>query len=266
MKETLNIIKGLFTPNKQMPANIMVTMAAFQAITVIVIWQMFSGGIVPSPSQIAEKWWSLLMSGAILEDLSASCLLIGEAMVYTVCITLFISYATVLPFFKYVGVLVTKFRFLTITGLSYLFTLMSSSGYELKLNLLIFGMTVFFVTTLVSVLENTDKMFLNHARTLGFSEWRVTYEVKLLGNVDKIFDVIRQNFAISWTMLTMVEGLVRAGGGIGVSLLNQNKSFDLAGIFAFQFTVLIAGMLFDYSFKVSKELVCPYSIITLDKK
>lgn len=267
MKQILDVIKLLFKPNAKLSKSFMFKLIVIQAIAGLLAWQFSSGSLIPSPTQIGQKWYELLTSGAMLEDLSASCVLVAEAMLHALIITLIVSYATVMGFFKPFGLLVTKLRFLTVTGLSYLFTIAShGGGYEIKLNLLVFGMTVFFVTSLISILEQTDKIYLNHARTLGFSEWRVVYEVKLLGNVDKIFDVIIQNFAISWTMLTTVEGLVRSGGGIGVALLNQNKTFDLAGVFAFQITVLVMGVLFDYIFNFAKELVCPYSVLTVDKK
>ena len=64
------------------------------------------------------------------------------------------------------------------------------------------------------------------------SEWRAVWEVVVLGTADKAFDVLRQNAAIGWMMLTMVEGIARAEGGVGAMLLNQSKHFHLAEVFA----------------------------------
>jgi len=41
-------------------------------------------------------------------------------------------------------------------------------------------------------------------------------------------DLLRQNSAMGWMMLTMVEGLVRSDGSIGTLLLNNDKHFDMA--------------------------------------
>ena len=46
-------------------------------------------------------------------------------------------------------------------------------------------------------------------------EWRVVWEVVILGTIDKAFEVFRQNAEIGWMMLTMVESMYRQGGGIG---------------------------------------------------
>jgi len=39
--------------------------------------------------------------------------------------------------------------------------------------------------------------------------------VIVLGRADAAFDAMRQNAAMGWMMLTMVEGISRSEGGIG---------------------------------------------------
>ena len=48
---------------------------------------------------------------------------------------------------------------------------------------------------------------------------------------------MRQNAAMGWMMLTMVEGISRSEGGVGAMLLNQNKHFHLSAVFAIQLTI-----------------------------
>ena len=52
-------------------------------------------------------------------------------------------------------------------------------------------------------------------RALGAGELRTLWEVVILGTLDKAFEVLRQNFAMGWTMITMVEGISRSEGGVG---------------------------------------------------
>ncbi len=77
-------------------------------------------------------------------------------------------------------------------------------------------------------------------------EWRVVYEVVVIGQADKAFEVLRQNAAMGWMMLTMVEGISRSEGGVGAMLLNQNKHFHLSAVFAIQLTILLLGLAQDY--------------------
>ena len=107
-------------------------------------------------------------------------------------------------------------------------------------------MTVFFVTSMAAVVRRFPKEKFDHARTLRMSEWRVVWEVVILGTADQAIEVLRQNAAIGWMMLTMVEGISRSEGGVGAMLLNQNKHFRLAEVFAIQIVILMVGLLQDY--------------------
>ena len=53
-------------------------------------------------------------------------------------------------------------------------------------------------------------------------------------------------------MLTMVEGISRSEGGVGAMLLNQEKHFHLAEVFAIQLMILAVGLLQDFGIGVSQ--------------
>ena len=152
-------------------------------------------------------------------------------------ISLGLSYLTVLPVLPaHRRPRSRKGRFLGLAGLTFIFTLIVGGGHPLKMSLLVFGMTVFFVTSMAAVVAQIPRESFDHARTLRMNEWRVVWEVVILGTADQAFEVLRQNAAIGWMMLTMVEGISRSEGGVGAMLLNQNKHFHLAEVFAIQLT------------------------------
>ena len=70
------------------------------------------------------------------------------------------------------------------------------------------------------------------------------------GTLDKALDVLRQNVAMGWAMITMVEGISRSEGGIGAMILNQNKHFRLAEVYAILLVILLLGLLMDYGMGV----------------
>jgi NitT/TauT family transport system permease protein len=125
---------------------------------------------------------------------------------------------------------------------------------------------VFFVTSMASVVATIPKEQFDHARTLRMGEWRVVWEVVILGTAVQAFDVLRQNAAIGWMMLTMVEGIVKSEGGIGVALLNQQKYTNYAGVYAIQLLILAVGILQDYGIVALRKFVCPYADLTLERK
>jgi NitT/TauT family transport system permease protein len=98
------------------------------------------------------------------------------------------------------------------------------------------------------------------------NEWKVVWEVVILGTADRAFEVLRQNAAIGWMMLTMVEGISRSEGGVGAMLLNQNKHFHLAEVFAIQIMILLVGVLQDYGIGLTRRLLLPYADLTLEKR
>src|SRR5260370_2632862 len=97
------------------------------------------------------------------------------------------------------------------------------------------------------------------------SEGGVVWEVVILGTVDKAFEVLRQNAAIGWMMLTMVEGIARSEGGVGTMLLNQSKHFRLDEVFAIQSVILLVGLLQDHAIGAARRLAGPYAHLTLDR-
>jgi NitT/TauT family transport system permease protein len=90
--------------------------------------------------------------------------------------------------------------------------------------------------------------------------------VVIVGQADKAFEVLRQNAAMGWMMLTMVEGISRSEGGVGAMLLNQNKHFHLSAVFAIQLTILLLGLGQDYAIGLLRKVFCPYADLTLERK
>ncbi len=255
-------IKTLFTPNAKTSSNSYLTMIVLQISVALGLWLLVKSVLLPSPLEIMSALGRLISEESLIQELLTSTILSLQAIVIATLVSLLISYATVMPFFRPFGFLVSKGRFLTLVGLSFVFTLMTSGGHSLKLSLLVFGITVFFVTSMVNIIQSIPKHEFFHARTLRMSEWQVVWEVIILGRFDQVFEVVRQNFAISWMMLTMVEGISRSEGGIGTLLLNQNKHFHLDAVFAIQIVIVLMGIALDYSIGLLKKLFCPYADLT----
>lgn len=269
MKKILNILKPVtqvFIPNKTVSPMVKLIVASVWILGFISYWSLGVSDLLPTPTEIWSSFKELVVNEGLIGEMWTSMTLCFVAVIHTIIISLIICYATVLPIFRPIGFVVSKFRFASIVGLSFLFTVIAGgNGYDLKVYLLTFGMTVFFVTQMMEVLNNITTNELNHARTLGMNEWRVVGEVIILSKLDKVFDVIRSNFAIAWVMLTFVEGLSRADGGVGTLLLNQNKHLHLDAVFAIQFLILFIGIVMDYMFGAFKRVACPHAHLTLSK-
>ena len=220
---------------------------------------------LPKPGEVFHAFTEMWFEG-LGSELITSFYLNLEAIALSTLLSLLLAYLTVIPFFRPFVALLSKLRFLSMVGLTFFFTLMATSGHELKLLLLVFSVSVFFVTGMAEVVASIPKEKFDLARTLRMGEWRVVYEVIVLGQADKAFEVLRQNAAMGWMMLTMVEGISRSEGGVGAMLLNQNKHFHLSAVFAIQLTILLLGLGQDYAIGLMRKIFCPYADLILERK
>jgi NitT/TauT family transport system permease protein len=259
-------VLSAFAPNRVISPNTLRVIVAFQAAIVLLIWISSPFPVLPQPGEVLRAFRGLWMEQGLGRELWTSFSMNLQALGLTVLISLALSYLAVVPAFRPIAAAVSKGRFLGLIGLTFVFTLMVGGGRPLKVALLVFGMTVFFVTSMAAEVLAIPREKFDHARTLRMSEWKVVWEVVILGTADKAFEVLRQNAAIGWMMLTMVEGISRSEGGVGAMLLNQNKHFHIAEVFAIQITILLVGLLQDYGIGVARRLFLPYADLTLERR
>jgi NitT/TauT family transport system permease protein len=255
----------VFSPNAILNKNASRVLLFGQVAALILFWVMSPVSLLPTPFEVSHSFSELWKQG-LGAQLITSLTLNLQAIGWATLVSLLLAYLTVMPFFRPVVAGLGKLRFLSLVGLSFVFTMIATSGHELKLSLLVFSISVFFVTGMADVLAGIPKEQFDLARTLQMGEWGVVWEVIILGQIDKVFDVLRQNAAIGWMMLSMVEGVVRSEGGMGTVLLDQNHHFRLSGIFAIQLTFLLLGLGQDYAFGFFKQLFCPYAFFGVERK
>jgi len=258
-------MKEAFTPNAVLDKSAMRTLIGIEVITAMILWFVSPSPLLPKPGEVWSSFADLWQQG-LGAELITSLVLNLEAILAATVVSLLLSYASVIPVFQPIVRFIGKLRFLSLVGLTFVFTLMTSSGHELKLSILAFSVTVFFVTSMEDVLGSIPKEVYDLARVLHMGKWRMVWEVVVLGQFDKVFDVIRQNAAMSWMMLTLVEGIVRSEGGIGAVLLDQNHHFRLSAVLAIQLTILMLGVAQDYAFGFAKKFCCPYAFLTVEAR
>jgi NitT/TauT family transport system permease protein len=262
----LGQVAAAFMPNRAISGGAMRIIIVVQIVIAFLIWLNSPFKVLPRPDEVLSALKNLWLTQGLGPELIASFKINVEALAWTALISLVLSYLTVLPFFRPLVAALSKGRFLSLVGFTFVFTLLVGGGHPLKLSLLVFGMTVFFLTSMASVIAAIPKAAFDHARTLRMSEWRVVWEVVILGTADAAFEVMRQNAAIGWMMLTMVEGISRSEGGVGAMLLNQSKHFRLAEVFAIQIVILLVGLFQDYAIGGLRRLSCPYADLTLERR
>ena len=252
-------IGGALLPNRPIASGVSVAIMAFWIGLALLAWMVSPFESLPGPGEVLGALGSLWREHGMSYELGATIKLILHSLLLTIVISLVLSYATVIAAMRPVVAAVSKLRFLGLTGLVIPFTLWTGGGYDLKVWLLTFGMTTYFVTAMAQVVIEIPVQQFDHMRALGAGEARTLWEVVILGTADKALDVMRQNVAIGWTLITMVEGISRSEGGLGAMILNQNKHFRLAEVYAILIVILVVGLLLDYAIALLSRTVCPYA-------
>jgi sulfonate transport system permease protein len=252
-------MKKIFNPFQKINRQTFIILVAVQAVVALLLWHVGSNGLIPQPLKVVNAFLQLAGSSLLWDNILISMGLTLKAMLYSIIITLLFTYLSVIPFFKSIAQFIVKCRYLTLTGLIFIFTLLTKDGNELKLSLLVFGIVPFFVTSFLSVIININKQEYELCKTLGYNNWRALYEVVIIGKADQVFEILRQNFAISWLMITLVEGLNMSEGGIGALLIKYNKYNDLTNVLALQVVIFLIGLFFDYLLGSLRRWLFPYT-------
>lgn len=255
-----SFFRRVFLPNRAVDQVTMLGIVAFWVTAAMLLWILSPYATLPGPRQVWAAFGTLWWQHGMGPELATSIKLILHALALTVAISLALSYATVIAVFRPLVEAVSKLRFLGLTGLVVPFTLLTGGGYQLKVAMLTFGMTSFFVTAMAQVVLDIPREQFDHMRVLGAGEGRILWEVVIRGTLDRALDILRQNLAIGWAMLTMVEGISRAEGGLGAMILNQNKHFHLAEVYAILLVILFFGLLLDYGMGALIRALCPHTL------
>lgn len=232
-------------------------------ILAMLFWQVTtSSGLIPKPLVVIQSFFEIIGTKDFIENLFKSLSLTFQAMILAIIIALVIGYLSVIPIFAPVARFIVKCRYLTITGLYFVFILLTKDADNLKLSLLIFGIVPFFVTSLLSVIDGIKEEEFNSCRTLRFNKWETLYELIVIGRLDQTIEIIRQNFAITWIMIVTVESSALSGGGIGALLYRYNKYNDLKNVLALQLVILLIGVLIDQVLARMRRELFPYTKLT----
>jgi len=243
-----NIIKNIISPFGKIDKKTGTIVLISQIMLVGLILELFSSdqSVFPKPSDVLDSLESFLGSQSFYDNLIASVMFIGKGLLISILVTMPICYLWTIPFFKPFVNLVTKLRYLTFSCVIFIFTMSVSTLEELKMLILIFGIIPFFTTSLVSILSAIPEQQINKAFINKKNNWGALYEIVIVGKLDQVFEIMRQNFAIAWAMITTAEGYTMAGGGIGTMIIKSNKHMHIADVFAIGIIVVTIGIVFDY--------------------
>jgi NitT/TauT family transport system permease protein len=230
-----------------------------QFVLVILFLEYNGNEVLPKPSKVLNSLYHIVISKDFIFDFVATLSMIFKSMFIAIGISLFFIYLSIIPIFRNVSNFISKLRFLTYTGLVFVFTVIFHNGTDIKLSLFLFAIIPYFVTSLLSYVKDIPQKEYELCYTLKFNEFQTLYEVVIKGQLHTVFEVIRQNFAIAWMMITSVEAYSMSEGGLGTMMIKSNKYLNMNDVFAVLIIILLLGIFFDYLFDLLKVYFFPYT-------
>lgn len=214
--------------------------------------------LFPTPKQVFNGLIDLWGAGLVTHIMS-SIWLCAKAVFISVTISLIICYSSPIPLLKPLAIVISKLRYLPLTGIAFYISIMVNDARAIQVWVLVVFMSTFLITSLMSMIKDIPEEEFDHAKSLGCSRWEILWEVIIKGRFDYVIELVRQNLAIVWMMLVTVESILVAAGGIGFLIKNNDKLGDSGKVIALQIIIVLLGVGLDYLLTWVRKISFRYS-------
>jgi len=230
----------------------------------LAVWFFNPIKALPFPGEVMRAFghmWSAAGGQGLLYNIYVTLKLNIVGLGYAAIISLAIAYLSVIPLFQPVNKMVQWLRYIPIVGFNLVFLTLFTIGWPMKVAMLTTGMSFFLVTSMTAVIASIPRMKYELAKVLGYNDWQVFYSVIVRPTLPAMIDMIAQNAAIGWVMITAIETYNRTEGGIGSQIYAYSSTNNLAEVYAYLLIIGVIAAAEDWLFKLIKRLMFPYSLI-----
>ena len=251
----------IFRPFEQI-SNVQKSLINFAwLIILMIIWGACSIGdthLFPTIPQVLSGFHDLWGEGLVVHIFSSICLCAKSSFI-SIIISLIICYSSPIPALKPISSLISKLRYLPLTGIAFYMAILINNAREIQVGVLVVFMTTFLVTSILAVIKDIPDEEFDHAKTLGCSRWEILWEVVIKGRFDYIIESVRQNLAMVLMTIVTVESILVAAGGIGFLIKNNDKLGDSGKVIALQIIIILLGIVLDYGLTKLRKAAFRYS-------
>ena len=230
----------------------------------LLIWIFNPIKAMPFPSEVLgafQKMWNAPGSSGLVYNVYVTLKLNIVGILISSIVSLVIAYLSVIPLFQPFNKFVQWLRYIPIVGFNLLFLTLFSIGWSMKVAMLTVGMSFFLVTSMTSVIASIPRLKYELARVLAYNDWHVFYSVVMRPTLPAMIDMIAQNAAMGWVMITAIETFNRTEGGIGSQIYAYTSTNQLAEVYAYLFIIGAIAIIEDGLLALIKRVLFPYSLI-----
>lgn len=255
----METLRRIFLPDVKTTSTDRILVISAWIVLGFLLWQFNDNIFFPKPLAVLHAFERIREQGLLLQ-FGVSLWTMMWAIIWTLVISHTLAYLSALSAFRPLATFVTGWRYFGFVGLLLPLTLLFPDGGTLKIVMLSYGMSVFYLSSLLGIVQNIPEEQYDHARVLGLSQTRMIYEVAIRGTLYNALIAFSSNSAMAWMMLTTVEGVVRSQGGIGAVLINMDRHADLGQMFAILVIIFCLGRFQDVVITaVTNYIICPYA-------
>ncbi|MEM6803965.1 MAG: hypothetical protein AAF696_21345 [Bacteroidota bacterium] len=230
-------------------------------------WSLFRPYVMPSIEEIFAAFDPLINKRNLIGNWINTVLLSLKAVGISCIIAILISYSAVIPFFRPIAFAISKMRYMSMMGFMFMFMLVLREPELVRTSLLVYGIVPFLVTSMSSILLSQEKRLFRYARTLNLGEGAVVWHVLVRSLASDILDAIRQNLAIAFVMIVVVESKIREGGGLGMLLYDvETRRADYSEVFAIQILIFATAICFDFLLAYANRSLFTFAFLKKERK
>ncbi|MCS6884950.1 MAG: ABC transporter permease subunit [Acidobacteriota bacterium] len=227
----------------------------------LIFWIFSPMKALPTPTEVLLALRRMFAEQHLLYHLVVTLKLNIVGLVYATVVSLLISYLGTLPLFYHLNRAVQLLRYIPFVGFNLIFLTLFTIGFPLKVAWLTTGMSFFLVTGMTAVIESIPRMKYELAQVLGYNGWQTFYTVVARPTLPHMMDIVAQNAAIGWVMITSIETYARTEGGIGAQIYQYSSTNNLAEVYGLLMLIGLIAAVEDAIFVFLRRMLFPYSTL-----
>jgi ABC-type nitrate/sulfonate/bicarbonate transport system permease component len=233
----------------------------------LIVWELVAQGglintlIVPPLSRILRVFSDLLWSGQIPLQVAAS--MKRAAAAYVMAALVFIPLGILMglsqSLYRLFEVIVEMLRPVPPPVIIPVAMLFFGLEDEMKIFVIFFSCAWPILLNTLDGARNVDRVLLNTARTFGLSQWKIIWNVILPAASPQIVTGLKVSLPIT-LILVVISEMIGSTDGIGYFILDSQRRFRVAQMYAGMLTLAILGYTLNQLFNLLYKLVMPWHV------
>lgn len=251
-----------FKPKGELPKKVYVCVAVISFLLILGGWSYasyikgVSSMFLPSPGETLETGIRMFTAQDFIVDIrwSVQRVLIGFAISVAVGVPLGVLVGTYAPVAAFFEPFFSFFRYLPASAFIQLFILWIGIDEAPKIAIIIVGSLAQIILMVATNVRNVEKELLEVSYTLGVSPRSVLWKIVVPKAMPDIVDTLRIVLGWAWTYIIVAE-MIGASDGIGFTITQAGRQFDVDKIFVCILTIGVIGLTLDMLFMTFRKKV-----------